>query len=101
MGQGTTLIELNNHRSHCHYSKGGDTIWGNETWAPDDEPEASHSHGALISFRREMVAAPGVGVAEQTKNMTAEMVDDWILERTPSSFQVRHCFIWHRTRAMN
>ncbi|KAG8221338.1 Lecithin:cholesterol acyltransferase-domain-containing protein [Butyriboletus roseoflavus] len=69
--------------------KGGDTIWGNETWAPDDECdecEASHSHGALISFRREMVAH-GVGVAEQTKNMTAEMVGNWILERTPSSFQ--------------
>ncbi|KAI9574076.1 phospholipid diacylglycerol acyltransferase [Boletus coccyginus] len=67
--------------------KGGDTIWGNETWAPDDEPGASHSHGALISFRREMVVANGVSVAEQTKNMTAEMVENWILERTPSSFQ--------------
>jgi len=67
--------------------KGGDTIWGNETWAPDDEPEASHSHGALISFRREMVVANGADVAERTKNMTAEMVGNWILERTPSSFQ--------------
>ncbi|KAF8551971.1 Lecithin:cholesterol acyltransferase [Imleria badia] len=67
--------------------KGGDTIWGNETWAPDDGPEASHSHGALISFRGELILANNVGVAEQTKNMTAEMVGNWILERTPSSFQ--------------
>ncbi|KAG6381899.1 Lecithin:cholesterol acyltransferase-domain-containing protein [Boletus reticuloceps] len=66
--------------------KGGDTIWGNETWAPDDEPEASHSHGALISFRRDLVIATDAG-AEQTKNMTAERVGNWILERTPSSFQ--------------
>ncbi|KAN0081174.1 Lecithin:cholesterol acyltransferase domain containing protein [Tylopilus felleus] len=64
--------------------KGGDTIWGNETWAPDDEPEASHSHGALVSFRRELDDA---GITEQTKNMTVEMVGNWILERTPSSFQ--------------
>lgn len=35
-----------------------------------------------------MDVANGAGVAEQTKNMTAEMVGNWILERTPSSFQV-------------
>lgn len=27
--------------------------------------------------------------------MTAEMVGNWILERTPKSFQVGHCFILH------
>lgn len=59
-------------------------VWGNETWAADDGPDASHSHGALISFRRGV----GVGVAEPKRNMTAEMVGDWILERTPRSFQV-------------
>jgi phospholipid:diacylglycerol acyltransferase len=88
VGQGTSLVEHLSNTTHCHYPKGGDAIWGNETWAPDDEPEASHSHGALISFRREMDVANGAGVAEQTKNMTAEMVGNWILERTPNSFQV-------------
>ncbi|KAG9312062.1 Lecithin:cholesterol acyltransferase-domain-containing protein [Chiua virens] len=67
--------------------KGGDTVWGNETSAPDDDLEASHSHGSLISFRRDLLAAHSTGVAEQTKNMTAEMVGSWILERTPDSFQ--------------
>ncbi|KAF9228378.1 LACT-domain-containing protein [Gyrodon lividus] len=67
--------------------KGGNAVWGDETWAPDDEYGALHTHGELISFRREILAAQDVGTAEQLTNMTAETAGTWILERTPTSFQ--------------
>ncbi|KAF8839429.1 Lecithin:cholesterol acyltransferase [Paxillus ammoniavirescens] len=67
--------------------RGGNAVWGNETWAPDDESGALHTHGELISFRREMLVAQGAGTAEQLSNMTAETAGMWILERTPTSFQ--------------
>jgi phospholipid:diacylglycerol acyltransferase len=30
---------------------GGDTVWGNSTWAPDDQPGQEISYGAFVSFR--------------------------------------------------
>ncbi|KIK78139.1 hypothetical protein PAXRUDRAFT_834720 [Paxillus rubicundulus Ve08.2h10] len=67
--------------------KGGNAVWGDETWAPDDEYGALHTHGELISFRHEMLVAQGAIAAEQLSNMTAETAGTWILERTPTSFQ--------------
>lgn len=65
--------------------KGGNTIWGNGINAPDDECNATQSHGDLIAFRQsQMTAATG----EPSKNMTADEASDWILEHTPSTFQV-------------
>lgn len=115
-----TCSALPTYTMSCHahaHMQGGDTIWGNSTFAPDDPSEDSnvldandvrgrrsgHTHGELISFRRIPVSVPipeegetetrstrlmnednGFGV----KNMTSEMAGDWILEHTPSSFQV-------------
>ncbi|KAI7977757.1 hypothetical protein EIK77_009297 [Talaromyces pinophilus] len=31
--------------------KGGDAVWGNETWAPDDQPNTTLSYGNFIRFR--------------------------------------------------
>ncbi|KAG6899424.1 hypothetical protein C0993_010391 [Termitomyces sp. T159_Od127] len=66
--------------------KGGNTIWGNDTHAPDDWPNAVHTHGELIAFRQ----APKVGLAGSNTTfpkLTAEQAGAWILERTPPSFQ--------------
>jgi phospholipid:diacylglycerol acyltransferase len=30
---------------------GGDVIWGNGTWAPDDQPGQNNSYGSFLSFR--------------------------------------------------
>lgn len=30
--------------------KGGDTIWGNHTWAPDDQPGANATHGNIYEY---------------------------------------------------
>jgi phospholipid:diacylglycerol acyltransferase len=62
-------------------SQGGDTIWGNSTHAPDDVDGADHSHGELIAFRAKLND-------ETVKNMTADNAGTWILEHTPSTFQV-------------
>ena len=31
--------------------KGGDVVWGNRTWAPDDKPGQKTSYGAFINFK--------------------------------------------------
>ncbi|CDO75696.1 hypothetical protein BN946_scf184585.g9 [Trametes cinnabarina] len=64
--------------------KGGDDVWGNATWAPDDLDNSTHSHGALISFRANSPATEG---ADGLFNMTSNQAGTWILERTPVSFQ--------------
>lgn len=87
------------------YDQGGDLIWGNTTSAPDDPPEAPHSHGQLISFRAEHALASSFdalrlkGVTNKTiedltqhetdlTNMTSQQGGTWILSHTPNSFQV-------------
>ncbi|KAJ8591326.1 Lecithin:cholesterol acyltransferase [Rhizopogon salebrosus TDB-379] len=75
--------------------QGGTDVWGNVSWAPDDEPGSLHTHGELIAFRRAVEAASVQDVTpsiEQAKNMTADDASTWILERTPATFQQK--MIW-------
>lgn len=71
--------------------KGGDAIWGTPSGAPDDDHNCSHSHGELIAFRVPQPPPSGsdAGVEAATRNMTADAAGAWILQHTPSSFQVR------------
>ncbi|EGO00883.1 hypothetical protein SERLA73DRAFT_50487 [Serpula lacrymans var. lacrymans S7.3] len=64
---------------------GGREVWGNQTWAPDDEPNSTHTHGELIAFRQALLDMDAF--AQDSKNMTADEAGTWIMERTPSSFQ--------------
>ncbi|KIY63217.1 phospholipid:diacylglycerol acyltransferase [Cylindrobasidium torrendii FP15055 ss-10] len=64
--------------------KGGDTIWGNGTWAPDDAEGSLYSHGALIAFRESIAAA---AQNKDLRNMTTEEAGLWILQHTPATFQ--------------
>lgn len=66
-------------------SQGGSAVWGNATFAPDDLDDKDHSHGSLIAFRENVVEAEA---HEHLFNMTADDAGSWILERTPSYFQV-------------
>jgi len=63
--------------------QGGDAVWGTSTHAPDDNCEKHHTHGELIAFRE---SPPLDGTI--VRNMTAEESSQWILEHTPSTFQV-------------
>ncbi|KAK0530863.1 phospholipid:diacylglycerol acyltransferase [Tilletia horrida] len=69
--------------SACMLIKGGETIWGNETAAPDDLDGHEHSHGLIYSFRKDK------NVTELTaSNMTATNASTYLLQHAPSSFQV-------------
>lgn len=87
--------------------KGGNAVWGNETWAPDDEPGSSidQSHGKVYSFRTpEGSAYQGAGDAANPiggspnlhetssqhvlqHNLSASDAYNWLLQHTPSTFQ--------------
>jgi len=45
---------------------GGDIVWGNSTWAPDDQPGQALSYGSFISFRE-----PGGNDTAPYANLTA------------------------------
>lgn len=66
--------------------KGGADVWGNLTHAADDISDAVHTHGELISFRNALTTKD---TDSNMRNMTADEAGTWILEHTPSYFQVR------------
>ncbi|KAK0504549.1 phospholipid:diacylglycerol acyltransferase [Armillaria luteobubalina] len=64
--------------------KGGDAIWGNGRFAPDDQSDSIHTHGELIAFREsQMLSAENDSIG----NMTSEQAGTWILQHTPTTFQ--------------
>ncbi|KZT69720.1 LACT-domain-containing protein [Daedalea quercina L-15889] len=67
------------------WMKGGDAIWGNATFAPDDLSDDARSHGELILFRESVLGTEGA--TSRLRNMTASEASTWILERTPTQFQ--------------
>lgn len=73
------------------FCQGGTAVWGNATWAPDDPKDNDHSYGQFVSFRsRDTPYDPAIG------NLTIDEASNFILEHTPSSFQVCHtqvCFL--------
>lgn len=44
---------------------GGNAVWGNRSWAPDDQPGQNSSHGAFITFRN-------MNATRQFSNLTVE-----------------------------
>ncbi|PSS22692.1 hypothetical protein PHLCEN_2v2989 [Hermanssonia centrifuga] len=64
--------------------KGGDAVWGNANFAPDDTSINNYTHGALVAFRDSILQETSNASLE---NMTADAAASWILERTPSHFQ--------------
>lgn len=76
------VLLSNSHNAHL---QGGEDIWGNVTNAPDDIAGATHTHGELISFRNILTAND---TDSDLRNMTANEAGNWILQHTPSYFQV-------------
>jgi phospholipid:diacylglycerol acyltransferase len=92
--------------------KGGNAVWGDATFAPDDEGEGQHTHGELISFRqtapiplddKDVETPPSTqgqakiatvegpdkrNVPPMWKNMTVDEAGNWILAHTPLTFRV-------------
>lgn len=72
--------------------KGGNTIWGNTTFAPDDDVNATHTHGELVSFRHVLEESyASEQDSTSSGNLTTDDAITWILQHTPATFQVRCC----------
>jgi phospholipid:diacylglycerol acyltransferase len=55
--------------------KGGDAVWGNNTWAPDDRFGQEASYGSFINFRESNSTRSG-------KNLTMSESVEYLLERS-------------------
>ncbi|KAL6253020.1 phospholipid:diacylglycerol acyltransferase [Rhinocladiella similis] len=71
--------------------KGGEAVWGNETWAPDDlpYPEQNSTHGVFLSFKPKVNST-----APPRKNMTMTESLEYLLETTEPWYrdQVEHAY---------
>ncbi|KAK8131047.1 Lecithin:cholesterol/phospholipid:diacylglycerol acyltransferase [Apiospora sp. TS-2023a] len=55
---------------------GGDRVWGNLTWAPDDRPGQKHSYGSAMNFR------VGMNWTTPTANFTMEAARAYLMNST-------------------
>ncbi|KAH8645635.1 Lecithin:cholesterol acyltransferase-domain-containing protein [Xylariales sp. PMI_506] len=60
---------------------GGNRVWGNLTWAPDDQPDQKHSYGSLLNFRI------GGNWTSPEKNLTVESSLQYIVDHTEDWYQ--------------
>lgn len=66
---------------------GGEAVWGNSTWAPDDQPDQDVTFGNFLSFK-------GTNSSNSQANLTAEEAlhylydhaDDWYTNQIKSSY---------------
>jgi len=54
---------------------GGNAVWGNRSWAPDDQPGQNSSHGVFITFRH-------TNSTRQFSNLTVEDAMSFLFEQT-------------------
>ncbi|WFD34233.1 phospholipid:diacylglycerol acyltransferase [Malassezia cuniculi] len=57
--------------------KGGETIWGNLTWAPDDFPGTNRTFGSFFDYKTE----------NATESMDLTKSIDWLLEHAPETYR--------------
>lgn len=72
--------------------KGGDAVWGNETWAPDDLEGAQSTHGNIYEYAAPQNVSENANVSEKSQSVksrkfTASQAIPWLLQNTPSDFQ--------------
>ncbi|KAF2773707.1 LACT-domain-containing protein [Teratosphaeria nubilosa] len=70
---------------------GGEAVWGNLTWAPDDQPGQNISYGSFLNFKP---VVNGTVTPEAPRNLTAgealpflwEHTDEWYSSATQQSY---------------
>lgn len=70
--------------------KGGEAVWGNETWAPDDDEDATETHGNVYSFKLPHSKAKDASDYHSKNlqpNLTAEDAITYLLQHSPTTFQ--------------
>ena len=60
--------------------KGGNAVWGNGSWAPDDQPDQKVSYGTFINFRES-------NSTHSPKNLTVDESLEYLLEHTDSWYK--------------
>lgn len=62
---------------------GGERIWGNLTWAPDDRPDQVHSYGSYLNFRLE------TNWTTPTANFTVGTAVDYLMNVTEDWYEAQ------------
>jgi phospholipid:diacylglycerol acyltransferase len=66
---------------------GGNAVWGNGTWAPDDRPGQNFSYGNFLKFAREnFVNDPGDLTMDETLPYLWNNTEDWYSKAVKSSY---------------
>lgn len=65
--------------------KGGNAVWGNKTFAPDDQPGQKVSYGTFINFKES-------NSTQSPRNLTVEESIEYLLE---------HSDTWYRDQVLN
>lgn len=60
---------------------GGDAVWGNLTWAPDDQPDQENSYGSFLNFRK------GLNTTVPEMNMTISQSMEYLMNTTEDWYQ--------------
>ncbi|KAG5920716.1 hypothetical protein E4U42_006091 [Claviceps africana] len=61
--------------------KGGNAVWGDLDWAPDDQPNQNFSYGAILNFK------VGANWTAPDRNMTVESSLDYLFNTTEDWYQ--------------
>ncbi|KAG6006113.1 hypothetical protein E4U54_000225 [Claviceps lovelessii] len=61
--------------------KGGNAVWGDLDWAPDDQPDQSFSYGSILNFK------VGANWTAPDRNMTAEESLKYLFNTTEDWYQ--------------
>lgn len=62
---------------------GGDAVWGNETWAPDDLPGQEVSYGTFLNFKKDANST----TAGKAKNMTMSQSIEFLFNSSEPWYQ--------------
>ncbi|GLA15692.1 hypothetical protein AnigIFM62618_002238 [Aspergillus niger] len=65
--------------------KGGEAVWGNATWAPDDQPNQSQSFGTVLNFRE-------TNSSHSSKNMTVAESLNYLFDESET---------WYRNQVLS
>ncbi|KAK6439296.1 phospholipid:diacylglycerol acyltransferase [Oleoguttula sp. CCFEE 5521] len=68
---------------------GGDEVWGNSTWAPDDKPGQNVTFGNFLKFRK-----PDTNLTEDPGNLTVSQALPYLWDHTDDWYSdaVRHAY---------
>lgn len=72
--------------------KGGDAVWGNDTGAPDDRPDAQVTQSHIYEYAArgnvsEDAHPPESSQSAKSEKFTADQALPWLMQHAPSDFQ--------------